>query len=370
MSHQTRGNPQKARERNRLGGLGLILVVCFLPINVFACDPECCYLGENCYLDEQFGTSCICEEPEPEPEISFCEHGYYLKWNGTRWVCDQCPSKWPENDGGHHLSSCYIENDSVCGNTCILQRDGTSYCFGDASGKHMEYDENDNLICYDNEVPCRNFGATGCSQSDQDGNAHWEWINNYQYGGSSGPGQWTIGWYMAWDVNECKCEQSVNISNYNCTGKRTANLDNNVVTDMLGRGSYEQAVYSRRDSIKYHTGINYYYCTNCDAGKYPKIFDKENVPRPYTTCRKNDDSAYIACACSDVEVGFFSTGCQIAYPLNTLAIPNSCHQSCQNGLTTLQVGATSSDACVPDPLQRYCDATGCFSLGTNSNVCN
>lgn len=302
---------------------------------------------------------------DPEPEIPWCELGEYLKWNGSRWVCDRCPDKYP-NSPQHqaHLVSCYIENTTVCGDYCMLYADGHTQCNGSAVGKHLEYDENDNLVCYNDNLPCSDFATNGCTQSSQSGAAHWKQIMNSD-NVIHNPWEYAIQFYYAWDVNECKCEQSVNLSNYNCTGKRSALLNNNVVTDMLGRGSYEQAVYSRRDTIKYRPGTNYY-CTHCDAGKYPRIFDKTNVPRPYSACSKNDDGVYIACACSDVEVGFYSDGCNIEYPLNSEIVPNACHIQCPDDMTTLNPGASSQNECVPDGEQIYCDETGCFHLGQNA----
>jgi len=367
------------RERNRPGGvLGIVslgLFVLCVPNCVFACGEGCttdvcCVQScgqQNCYLDPQFGTSCVCDEPEPEPELPFCEHGDYLKWNGTRWVCEHCPSKYPDSDGAYcHLASgCYLIDTQVCGGTCLIHADGTSYCQGSAAGKHLEYDADDNLVCYSNSLPCSDFNASGCTH--QSGTAHWSAVWNTD-NVIHNPWEYYIHDYMAWDVNECKCEQDgVYLSSYKCTGKHPVGLSGNTVTDLLGRGSYEQAVYSRRDKIKYRSGTNYY-CTHCDAGMKPVIFERGNIPRQYSACSKNDEGSHLACACSNVESGFYSDGCDWQYPLNSANIPENCHLQCPENMTTLDSGADSINSCVPYG-GTYCDQTGCFKLGTNADLC-
>ena len=364
----------------KFGRMAHVLIVAVLGFcfcnNLFACGEgcdtdSCCSAacGPTCYLDTQFSSECVCDE-QPEPELPLCEHGDYLKWNGTSWVCDHCPSKYPMSDGGYyHLASgCYLIDTQVCGGTCLIHADGDSYCSGEASGKHLEYDANDNLVCYSNNLSCADFLASGCTQSAQSGTAHWTTVWNTD-NVIHNPWEYYIHDYMVWNVDECKCEQ--NVSYHNCGAIRTLNSTNNVVTDMLGRGPYEQAVYSRKDSIKY-ASVGHYYCTHCDAGQKPLVFDKTNVPRTYSGCEKDDTGSYVACACTDVEVGYYSAGCDFNsdYPLSSLTLPAGaamCHQQCPAGMTTSGAGASS---CVPDTgAQIYCASTGCFRIGTNLSVC-
>lgn len=357
-----------------------ILIAGLYVIPSFGCgegctSDECCVqaCGIQCYLDPRYGTSCVCDEPEPEPEIPWCEHGQYLEWNSQNgsWFCKNCPSKYPDSDGAYyHITNCYLMDDEVCGGTCFIHKD-RSYCFGNASGKHLEYDANDNLVCVNNNVPCSDFNASGCVQSGQVGNAHYITIWNTD-NEIHNPWEYYIHDYNAWDVSECKCEQSANFPDYKCSGGRTLGLSNNIVTDLLGRGPYEQAVYSRKDSIKYNN-VGNYYCTHCNEGTKPRIFNKNSVPRPYNTCKKDDAGNFIACACEDVEADYYSIGCDLPnYPWTTQPdVPAACHTQCPAHTTTNDVtGATDVNQCIPDGAMTYCDSVGCFKLGQDSSLCD
>ena len=328
-----------------------------------------------------FGSVCMPKVAlaECSPSLQDCPENYYNSktcrmglvgnWG---YECKPCSSVYlghvhlPWSTGGPvTIDACYIK--LSCSNLnpgrdwmCSLYHNGRNFCTVSNTDDtpveaHLEY------INYGSfSAPGCVLNTKNCSEFDINETYTFSFASgNFAKSDQQGTANWDTSTYT-WNVNNCILQHSgLNITQYNrdCSGtvwRVGASISGNAATEY---------------TINYSNGVNWYYCTQCNAGKEPQIFSISDA-YDYGCIRYESDSAYIACACSDVEVGFFSTGCQIAYPLNTLAIPNSCHQSCQNGLTTLQVGATSSDACVPDPGQRYCDATGCFSLGTNSNVCN
>ena len=294
-------------------------------------------------------------------EIESCPYGSYKTTCnytgnalGERCIC--CPTGF--HGGGQQvdgINNCRLNTSCEDGILCFLTYGGLSGCVslsGATQNKHLEKLDG-SVTCVDNHKDCNQFDLAGNYQL---GWADGIWEKQDQYESAS----WDTN-NGTWNVNNCLLQKNnLNINRYerNCTGnvwRSGASISGNAVSGF---------------KINYSDGTNWYYCTHCDAGKTPQIFDVDEAQMSYGCLRYESGGQYLACACTDVEVGYYSDGCNWTYPLDPLNPSGAavCHQPCPANMTTLDSGADSINSCVPNG-QPYCDQTGCFTLGTDASVC-
>lgn len=274
-----------------------------------------------------------------------CGNGEYCPGDGTSKNCANETNGTFEfsPNGSTDITDCYKkidENDNYCekqdGNhiqTCgLFYPDSIPKCWDTNTG---EYDtayhiENGNK-CYSNIRNCNLFGQNGCD---------------------------TVSGRLKWSLDEYWTSTGAN-STYNCECEKTGIPHNSCIAD---------ATYSltgiNHDNDTEHATITFgttpssYECKKCPAGKYLVQSDFTSNSQ----CAGNT----VACSCTDVEQGFYSTECTING--TSLCQRTPCPKP---GQTTNGPGAgTSVNACHYSPDTKFCDATGCFDIpdAGNDNV--
>ena len=367
-----------------------ILIAGLYVIPSFGCgegctSDECCVqaCGIQCYLDPQYGTSCVCDECQTG--LKNCPQNFYnaevcQSAGEPGYECASCNDVYKEeihfrySDGGTvGINGCYMKSvHTVSGEDwlCKLFYNGHTFCslFNDISvlkPGHLEKMFYPNggwaTVMVDNTKACSEFdlsndGNLGQLAVDYAGTQGMVgWSKNLQ----QGTAVWNTSNYK-WDVeHNCQLLQSV-------TKIKRGNLTTNCNGYIFRMGAGTVGSSLTGFSIKY-TGEDTYFCSNCDGGKTPEILPWSG--NNYYGCSfwnigSGGNGNYKVCACSAVESGFYSDGCDWEYPLNSANIPENCHLQCPENMTTLDPGADSINSCVPYG-RTYCDQTGCFTLGTN-----
>ncbi len=286
------------------------------------------------------------------PTVTNCSQGQYNKYGChgqgamtgyTGYECEPCPAKFPYSAGGSvFIDSCYVTT-NVCGqSTCRLYGDGHSDC----SDSHPEY-INNVLTCLPKTRACSDFELSSVYNIDARFGNLGQWYQSDQMGNAVWNG-------TGWVADGCSLTRTVS----NITTSHPATCDEgviwrrgpNVVWD-ASRGYY---------NINYSNGVDWYYCTQCGAGKAPVILSFGEAFDDWACNRLEGTNPYMACSCENVSSGFYSTGCTIDYPLNNSVVPIGC--TC--GLNTGFVLSANGNSCVPDSTE-YCDSVGCFMLGSD-----
>ncbi len=236
---------------------------------------------------------------------------------------------------------------------CTLFHGGENFCTQGNTNvlrpAHLEY------ITADTGLGCVSNDNKNCSEFNLDSVYPFSWASgNFAQSDQHGTANWNTSTYT-WNVSSCMLQHNnLNITqeNKDCKGnvwRSGATISGNAATGY---------------TINYSNGNNWYYCTHCDPGKKPEIFSIGEAVDFYGCNRYESGGSYIACACSDVELGFYSDGCDINYPLDSQTVPNACHKQCPENMTTLNPGASGVNDCVPDGSGLYSDLTGWFRLGS------
>lgn len=279
-----------------------------------------------------------CNVPEDN-----CDPGEYLATNGA---CTACPDKYPNSPGGNiGINKCFVTKQ--CGSAlCQLYYNGTQHC----DIAYLEYDNAGTLRCKSGPKDCHDFNFTNNFDANVTNPVSMTWQKTNQMGQAT--------WYAGsggWNVENCRLQKD----NVSITGSKNCN-------GTIWR-SWAEAVWNA-DAGHYdinYTGDDRYYCTQCVEGKMPTIVSAPDGQAGYgCVWNESGGGSYVACACSDVELGFYSDGCDINYPLDSQTVPNACHKQCPTGMTTLNPGASGVNDCVPDGSGLYSDLTGWFRLGS------
>ena len=301
----------------------------------YPCDPFMC-IGYDCsHCDETGGN---------------CAPGEYLTTNGN---CVACPGKYPFSNGGANgINKCSAQK-QCSGVLCILYYDGIQDC----DGAYLEYDSTGTLQCKTGLKNCSDFNFASGFNTGVTNPVNMTWQKNDQ--------KETASWSQSLgklNVDRCRLQKDgIVISNsINCTG----------TVWRMGATAVWNADAGHYD-IKY-TGIDWYYCMHCDAARTPQMFNFDTAQMSYNCWRYESGGQYLACKCTDVEIGYYSEGCNWAYPLDSLNPSGTamCHQQCPDTMTTLNSGADSIDKCVPNGQSNYHDSTGSFNLGFNADLCS
>ncbi len=339
----------------KFGRMAHVLIVAVLGFcfcnNLFACGEgcdtdSCCSAtcGPTCYLDTQFSSECVCDE---QPEDN-CDPGEYLATNGA---CTACPDKYPNSPGGNiGINKCFVTKQ--CGSAlCQLYYNGTQHC----DIAYLEYDNAGTLRCKSGPKDCHDFNFTNNFDANVTNPVSMTWQKTNQVGQAT--------WYAlsgGWNVENCRLQKDA----VSITGSKNCN-------GTIWR-SWAEAVWNA-DAGHYdinYTGDDRYYCTQCVEGKMPTIVSAPDGQAGYgCVWNESGGGSYVACACTDVEVGYYSAGCDFNsdYPLSSLTLPAGaamCHQQCPENMTTLNPGASGVNDCVPDGSGLYSDLTGWFRLGS------
>ena len=320
-----------------------------------------------------------------------CNPGQYLKcdwdpWNGacTDCGCANCPIGQtsdgtgvvyncpgvPSGDSGcHDAGYCADYTDECPAGVPVAQYrkckqvtiecGGVAGCSGYAlcnttngasAGYFIPYDSDvchmEGSVCYGNTRACSEFGVLvdygkwTCDKGDQTGNAKWTPTEN------------------AWDTSGCACtvtNKNIDIDDGNTVIKcEKANAE--YVVSEENKFSTTRATYP-----VYYTAKRQY-CSKCYPGYLPFV---EPSPDNGVYLSPVDSSAYGVRVCKNmVTAPYYTTGCDIIYPLNNNPGANMCRLSCPANMETLANGATSQGDCVPDNATTYQDSTGTFKLGT------
>ncbi len=263
-----------------------------------------------------------------------CGPGEYCPGNGVIKTCTtEAGSDFEFSpDGSTDITDCYKkidENNNYCEKengehiaTCgLFYSNGTPKCWDAITG---EYDENyhieSNNKCYSNIRNCERFNKSGCD------------------GAVSGRLKWSVDeyWTSAGTAYNCECKQT-EILYGSCIADVTYSL-----TDIDPDNDTEQATITYAPSS--------YECKKCPAGKYLVQSD--------FTSNSQCAGDTVACSCTNVDQGYYSTEC-------TIKGTSSCQQTpCPKpGQTTNGVGAGKSEQdCHYSSETKFCDATGCFDI--------
>ena len=311
-----------------------------------AAHAQCCECEEydGCPGQENIGTP---EAPQCYPcgnvDCSFCD------WCAD--FTDGCPVGVPAgrlckriqtNCGGINGCEKYElcnPNNGLAGvyfagpeNTCHIEGNGTA------------------AECQPNTVSCNTFPIMttyvyyAVTQNDQTGNATWNGDNS------------------AWDTINCKLNSmNKSVSTFTVGGQTVpVHCDD---LNVVGVVSTAYQFFPRTVFEPVYYNLTRFYCEKCQAGYLPNIQSSPNAganlfPEGY-------DGAYGVMMCDEqVHAPNYAPGCTIPYPLNSSSVPDVCRVPCPAGMETIENGATSIDACVPDVNQTYSDGTGTFTLGT------
>ena len=275
-----------------------------------------------------------------------CADGEYCPGNGLIKTCTtEAGSDFEFSpDGSTDITDCYKkidENNNYCEKengehiaTCgLFYPNNTPKCWDAYTG---EYDENyhieSNNKCYSNIRNCERFNKSGCD------------------GAVSGRLKWSVDeyWTSAGTAYNCECKQTEILHN-SCIADATYSL-----TDIAPDNDTEHA------TITFGTTPSYYECKKCPAGTY--LTPSDFTPNPQCT------GGGVACSCTNVEQGFYSTEC-------TIKGTSSCQQTpCPKpGQTTNGAGAGESEQdCHYSSETKFCDAAGCFTISDagGNNVWN
>ncbi len=197
--------------------------------------------------------------------------------------------------------------------------------------------------CYTNEMPCKNFSKPAWLLGDGDpsGSAYWE-INK-------------------WNVGGCT---------YHVSDKYIEDLKCTKFTMQAMVDEANRYVDSVQAMIKYSVGRAY--CGQCAPGYLPDIVVSPTSGyggNYYTRPPDVDDNWGVIACRNQVKKPNYAPGCEIDFSKDTgeLGVAE-CEQTCDDGMGTVANGATSATDCKVDETRRYCDKTGCFTLG--NSICN
>lgn len=271
-------------------------------------DTECARCGEGSYCPGD-GNVKECDTEtngsfEYSPNGSTSQNDCYKKIDNTNNYC--------EKQDGSHIQTCGL-----------FYPNSTPKCWDTNTGEYdTAYHIESNNKCYSNIRNCKLFNNSDCD------------------GVVSGSLKWTKNeneWYTTGQYN-CECEKT-GIQYNSCIADVTYSL-----TGIAPDNDTEQA------TITFGDAPSSYKCTKCPAGKYLVQSDFTSNSQ----CAGNT----VACSCTDVEQGFYSTEC-------TIRGTSSCQQTpCPKpGQTTNGAGAGKSEQdCHYSSETKFCDATGCFRI--------
>lgn len=287
--------------------------------------PETCGNTAGCHYDSETIKCKKCAEDHYCPGNNNAQPHCNTAGNGTFDNSDE---------GAESPAECYKtitckkaddSNDNQCrhyNNTTDPYRCGDNH---DISA-HMEGTQ-----CYYNTRNCDKFGTpSGCNGGTVTGQALWATEDEE--------------WYINGNIYYCQCEQgNVEYPTASCTA---------TVVKRPTSGNPTSA----NASITYGN-VSSYYCTQCPPGYYVHI---ENGFLPTTNCTGGNT----VCVCDIANPGHYSTGCG---PFsNNITNHAFCpYQDCPFGQTSPE-GATAITDCNYASQTQFCDAKGCFTLGTDA----
>lgn len=301
-----------------------------------------------------------------------CADGYYnmrgcqvdSPLHPVGYECKPCPAPFDRSgNNGDTIAECYATKTCSVDEQCMIHYNGDTSCsdgVGAPGNNHLEIIDQ-NVECVGNDRNCKDFNVTSidwggewnssqnsveymvCDKNDQSGTARWQ--NN------------------KWNISGCRCSHSGFIWHKKCDGKYVL-VPRYPDSGLSGIG----------DEIEYFETPEQYYCNGCKIGTVPRyVCINDSTYQCYNM--DNVQSGNVVCECKDVNAPYYATGCTITYPFDANVtsgchdvsdnnISSGCQKSCPAGMETIENGATSIDACVPDVNQIYHDGTGTFTLGT------
>lgn len=271
-----------------------------------------------------------------------CQPGYYkapCPHDSALVTCFCCPSGFQDASSGvSGLDNCVARKTCDGYNPCSLTYGGVSICNINDYNWHLEL-VNGDLTCVENNKDCSEFPIYEDVPYPFDVSGNWQQTEQRSIA------EWDPDTNDKWDFSLCYFrKEDVDIPTKNCRGIIQA------------RAIEKQCIGNARTGFKIkHNGmVNASYCSECGPGKKPDIVEGHI----------GMDSQYHVPQCIDVEVPYYSTGCNFgAFGLNistdiddydTMA---DCHQQCSAGWTVTEPGASS---CVIDSATLYNDDTGTF----------
>lgn len=310
-----------------------ILLLCPIATNAVV-TPE--YCAGFTYTPDTCKNTAGCRYNDTLRECTQCPEGTYCPNNHNNQP-QNCPQpSFPQSDkGSTSPEECFQSpitckkaddsNDTQCrhyNNTTDPYRCGDNH---DISA-HMEGTQ-----CYYNTRNCDKFGTpSGCNGGTVTGQALWATEDEE--------------WYINGNIYYCQCEQSnVEYQDAFCTATTITRPTSGNPTSANAQITYGN--------------VSSYYCTQCPPGHYVHI---ENGFMPTPNCTGGN----AVCVCDIVDEGHYSEGCG---PFNNNITNHSfCpYQDCPFGQISPE-GATAITDCNYASQTQFCDAKGCFTLGTDA----
>lgn len=318
------------------------------PGEYLVCDPDpwngaCTDCGcANCPIGQTSdGMGVVYDCPGVPSGDSRChDAGYCADYT------DECPADMPN---AQYLR-CKRTTINCGGVTGCTGYELCSMVNGASAGYFIPYDSNvchmEGSVCYGNTRACSEFdisvdhGEWTCDKGNQTGDATWNPSED------------------AWDTSLCEC--SVTDRNID------VDVENTVTKCEKANAKYFVSDYNKFRTTRVTNAVYYTaerkYCSKCYPGYLPFV---EPSPDNGVYLSPVDSSAYGVRVCKNmVTTPYYTTGCDIIYPLNNNPGANMCRLSCPTNMETLVNGAVSQDDCVPDNATVYQDSTGSFKLGT------
>jgi len=294
-------------------------------------NSETCSNIAGCHCDD-VGNCVQCDEQ------TYCPEGH----NNQPISCGTATSHNFSNSprGSTSINDCYKQLSYPCKNSngepidhCGMFHPRSKIKCWDDNGIYNDNYHMEGQQCYYNTLACSQFGQSECGTAQVLGHASWQDDDH-------------------WALNSCTCTQTdTNYTDKHCKATMTK-IPNPQTISSVGTIHYE---------------IDWYYCKTCDAGHYVHATDGFNQSANPGCSAQYLSGDKAVCKCTDAPKGYYSAGFAIDYSITDIyKYANEPYLNpCPAGQTTQTTGATSAQQCEYNGNTQFCDAKGCFTLGTD-----